>query len=232
MSKRVTEKASVASADPEARLRRHIQHLLEARGVVKRRFGEVAGRGPAWVTAYLKGDRRFPLDRLDQVAAFFGITPEALLQGINEPSDDRVTSQSASQLKKIVRFATEPRRRELICRIWSRPPTWLNDRVEVPTNASRMHLGPHELVGLGPRDYCPALADKFITSFQTAWDTGGVFEAYFNAEVGERGGWRVAVYERRGGYLVQEVYAVPRTVIDRIRGNDEETVTMQDAVAT
>ena len=51
--------------------------------------------------------------------------------------------------------------------------------------------------------------EEFKASLHTAWDTGEAYEVYFNLRSGGQEQLRMAVYERQGKHLVNEVYAVP-----------------------
>lgn len=202
-------------SDAETRLRDHIKRLLKERGIVQHRFGEAAGRGPAWVSAYLRGKRRFPLEKIDDVAGFFGMSTGALLAGLNGSgnSDDarrRGHSQSRSQLARVVKFPSQPRRRRLVCRLWLRPPHWTYERIEVPHDPPPpMPVNPDEYLGVGPNDYAPELAREFKASFQTAWETGQTFEVYYISSANGIRHWRLGVFQRQGQYLMNEVYVVP-----------------------
>ncbi len=60
-------------------LRRRIISLLRDRGHKQCKFGEVVGRGPAWVSMFLRGERPFPFDRIDDVAKFFHNSVDMML---------------------------------------------------------------------------------------------------------------------------------------------------------
>ena len=63
----------------EARLRRNISRLIDDRGIKFYRFAAVAGRKASWASMYLQGKRRFPLDHLDAVADFLGVSSAELI---------------------------------------------------------------------------------------------------------------------------------------------------------
>lgn len=104
-----TESDSVHGVRTNEVVRRRVVLLLEDRAIKKQGFAKAADRTPSWVPMFLRGDRPFPFERIDEVAAFFQHTPEALIAPL---TDDEV--QRSVELLKRVRRRPErgaPKRR-------------------------------------------------------------------------------------------------------------------------
>jgi hypothetical protein len=69
-------------------VRRRIALLLAEREIKKQGFAKAAKRSPSWVPMFLRGERPFPFERIDEVALFFQHTPEAFIAPL---TDDEVT---------------------------------------------------------------------------------------------------------------------------------------------
>lgn len=66
-------------ADAVRRARANIQHLMAARGLRKKAFAEAMGKTPSWLSMILGEHRGIPLPALDEIATFFGVDVQALL---------------------------------------------------------------------------------------------------------------------------------------------------------
>jgi hypothetical protein len=69
---------------------------------MKNRFAAAAQRTPSWVPMFLRGDRPFPFDRIDEVAKFFQHSPENLIA----PLTDEEVKRSSEALKGFRRRAS------------------------------------------------------------------------------------------------------------------------------
>lgn len=85
-------------------VRRRVAILLSERGIMKHRFAQAAKRTASWVPMFLRGERPFPFDRIDEVAAFFQHTPEALIVSLTDEEVKR-----SSELLKQFRRRSQPR---------------------------------------------------------------------------------------------------------------------------
>ena len=161
----------------ENRLRSNIRRLIEERAIIKRAFGEAAGRGSSWVTGYLKSEKRFPLDRLDDVAKFFAVTTQELL------GDDRATTAATSREQR-EKLKTDSSRehqssvlhfhRSLVepsYRMWhTGPPEWLISRVEAKPGF-RPPVQIENMVGERLQDYLPPeKAKQYARLLEIAWE--------------------------------------------------------------
>ena len=220
------------SGRPDERLRLQILRLIEERGVLRKRFGEAAGRGSAWATAYLKGDRKFPLDRLDQVAKFFGTTSETLLAAggdgrpevengivqsvppkhpLGRPQSDSVfrfptsVSTLAPQLRSFMTYVPNNR---VIYRLVYSPPDWKIEKASTET-PSRL-IEAERMIGLSPKDYWPAgSVGRLLACIQGAWETGHAHEALLSFELAGSVYWRRIVYRKEGDYVTSETVSFP-----------------------
>jgi transcriptional regulator with XRE-family HTH domain len=80
-------------------VRRRIAVLLADRGIKKQAFAKAAARAPSWVAMFLRGERPFPFERIDEVARFFQYTPETLVA----PLTDEEVKRSSEALKEFRR---------------------------------------------------------------------------------------------------------------------------------
>lgn len=85
-------------------VRRRVAMLLADRSIKKQGFAKAADRTPSWVPMFLRGERPFPFDRIDEVATFFQHTPEAFIA----PLTDAEKKRSDEALKKL-RHRSAPR---------------------------------------------------------------------------------------------------------------------------
>jgi len=85
-------------------VRRRIAILLSDRGIMKNRFAKAADRTASWVPMFLRGERPFPFERIDEVASFFQHTPEMLVA----PLSDEEVKRSSDALKKFRKRVEAP----------------------------------------------------------------------------------------------------------------------------
>jgi len=72
---------------------------------MKYRFARAAERAPSWVSMFLRGERPFPIKRIDDVAKFFQYTAERLIA----PLTDEELKRSTEALKQFRRRAPATR---------------------------------------------------------------------------------------------------------------------------
>jgi len=97
--------ASVDAVRTDEIIRRRIAVLIADRGIMKHRFAKAADRTPSWVPMFLRGERPFPIDRMDDVAKFFQYTPERLIA----PLTDEELKRSTEALRQFRRRAPATR---------------------------------------------------------------------------------------------------------------------------
>lgn len=98
---RFTERDIFGSLKTPEILRRRIALLMDQNGTKQLKFATVVGRKPSWVSMFLRGDRPFPLDSIDDVAKFYHCSVEALLA----PLDPQEVKRS-NELLRSFRSAT------------------------------------------------------------------------------------------------------------------------------
>ena len=86
-------------------VRRRVAMLLAERAIKKQGFAKAADRTPSWVPMFLRGDRPFPFERIDEVATFFQHTPEQFIA----PLTDEEVKRSDEALKQFRRRRSDPR---------------------------------------------------------------------------------------------------------------------------
>lgn len=84
---------------PHEVVRRRVALLLFERDIRKQGFARAAARTPAWVPMFLRGDRPFPFERIDEIAAFFQHTSLTFIA----PLTDEEAHRSAVALKQLVK---------------------------------------------------------------------------------------------------------------------------------
>src|ERR1043166_952697 len=86
-------------------VRRRVAMLLAERAIKKQGFAKAADRTPSWVPMFLRGDRPFPFERIDEAERFFQHTPEQFIA----PLTDEEVKRSDEALKQFRRRRSDPR---------------------------------------------------------------------------------------------------------------------------
>jgi hypothetical protein len=104
------ENDSVPGVRTNEVVRRRVVILLTERAIKKQGFAKAADRTPSWVPMFLRGERPFPFERIDEVAAFFQHTPEALIAALTDEEVAR-SSDLLKQFRRRPARRTRPQRR-------------------------------------------------------------------------------------------------------------------------
>ena len=185
-------------ANAEERIRDNIRRILKRRDMKQGGFAKAAAKSGPWASAYLKGKFRFPLHRLDQVAAFLEVSPAELIG----EREEALASNVAAHPGNLLAFPASPHKPAL--QVWWGPPpdypivrAKFNDLVATPS------MQEAEVVGRRPSDYWPPdqLPD-FLALLEDTWN--GVPREALYTLTGADGQvrWRRTRFRRQGDVIV------------------------------
>lgn len=80
-------------------VRRRVALLLVDGSIKKQGFAKAADRAASWVAMFLRGERPFPFERMDEIAVFFQRTPDALIAPLTELEKKR-SDDALKQLRR------------------------------------------------------------------------------------------------------------------------------------